>query len=199
MALLGGNKLERSIINWTLIQQGKQPGQRNGQRFYGKPSGAHPMTRFAALVQFEEAISKKRHMAKVRCFTAWIGLVAYLVIGLSVTPDMVLCLENDGHISLETSINGVCRDSFGLEETQAETISPTLSCNHCVDIPLHIESALPTPIQQTPFVFLQDTNIPEATNFAVGYLATATETILPKPPPVQPAIHRLLNTVVLLI
>lgn len=143
---------------------------------------------------------------KGKFWIAWVGLFAYLLISLANLPGMVLCFEKDGHVALETATNGVCSDSFEdvqREQQVAATKKPVLyglNCKRCFDMPISIESA---EHQKSEFkAFQGPMEIPliaEMPPILVGYLATATESQMPHPPPLRPVIHRFLNTVILLI
>jgi hypothetical protein len=134
------------------------------------------------------------------------ALLSFLLITLSNFQGMVLCFENDGRVTLESAIGGICSDSFeSAQQVQQVAASKTptwqgLNCKRCFDLPISMESA----DHQNPEmkVFQGPVQMPliaEAPPIPVGYLATVTENLLPQPPPLRPAIHRFLNTVVLLI
>lgn len=118
---------------------------------------------------------------------------------------MVLCFENDGHIALETSINGICSDSFQRPQTQLALTFQNdslqgLYCKRCVDVPVSIDN--PEHLSSNDQVFQAPIDMPvmmASEPISLTYLDTATEGLLPNPPPFQPSIHRFLNTVVLLI
>lgn len=135
------------------------------------------------------------------------ALLSFLLITLSNIQGMVLCFEKDGRVVLEPAIGGICSDSF--EDAQrgqqiadsSKTLAwQGLNCKRCFDLPVSIESADHQKSEMAAFQGpIQMPFLVEALPVPVGYLATATENLLPQPPPLRPARHRFLSTVVLLI
>ncbi|HEY9745100.1 MAG TPA: hypothetical protein V6C99_02655 [Oculatellaceae cyanobacterium] len=140
-------------------------------------------------------------LKSVRRWIALAGLVICLVMRLINFSGVVLCLEPDGHISLETTINGACRDSQlipAAEETTHIQAVETLKNKQCVDIP----------------VSLADVKPPESTIFLPTVLADALPghitprlplvkspwvVHLSNPPPLKPPIHQILDGIILLL
>jgi hypothetical protein len=141
-----------------------------------------------------------RIAGRLQHWIVWIGLLAYLVISLCNAPGMVLCYEKDGRVTLETAINGVCRDSWEAQSPYTKQSILSLSCKRCTDVPVSIGSSEShAPKLQAYDGPHQDTAILEAPELATGYLATIPETLFPQPPPRAPARHRFLKTVVLVV
>jgi len=134
------------------------------------------------------------------------ALLSFLLITLANTQGMVLCFEKDGHVALETSIGGICSDSFEAVQHEQQAIASKtltwqgLNCKRCFDMPISIESAEHQKSEMKAFQGPMETPlIAEVSPISVGYLAIATENQMPQPPPLRPVIHRFLNTVILLI
>lgn len=146
-------------------------------------------------------------LGQAKRFIAWMGLVALLLLGVSSFDGMVLCIESDGRVSLENAIGGICNDSFqDIQRIQSQAVSSkeaqlqAAHCKRCVDLPISIDSAEHQDQKlQTHQGPVQMPLMAETPSIPIGYLATATENQMPQPPPLRPAIHRFLNTVVLLI
>ena len=145
--------------------------------------------------------------AKAKQLIAWIGLMALLLMGFANLQGMVLCFEPDGRVSLENAVGGICSDSFqAVTHLQSPVASSGeaslqgLHCKKCVDVPISIESTEHQDQQiQTDQGPVQMPMIAETASISIGYLATATEHQMPQPPPLRPAIHRFLGTIILLI
>jgi hypothetical protein len=137
---------------------------------------------------------------------AWIGLIVFLAMGFTSLQGMVLCFEPDGRVSLESAIGGLCSDSFEKEQQVQKASSPdkerlqAAHCQRCVDVPISFASSENEPQKLQISQYSVDMQmVTEAPAISVGYLATATQQQLPNPPPLRPALHRFLSTVVLLI
>lgn len=128
------------------------------------------------------------------------------MLGLANLQGVVLCIEPDGQVSFESSIGGLCSEA--LQEAsqvhdsafQGKEVLQASHCRSCIDVPLSLISDKHQ--TQTLQDFQGSVDIPmlaEAPTINVGYLATATQQQLPQPPPLRPAIHRFLSTIILLI
>lgn len=154
-----------------------------------------------SVYQYRNPILTSR--GKLKHLMVWIGLLAYLTLGLCNTPGMVLCFGKDGHIAIESGQG--CADQMsvhndGQDVAQAHSDQESVNCQCCVDVPICMHSAEPhnTAIQMV----YEPVQIPLATQASpvdIGYLAIVTQELLPHPPPLKPPIHQLLSTVVLLI
>lgn len=140
---------------------------------------------------------------KIKYFSVWIGIIAYLVLSIGGFQEMVLCHEKDGTVSLELAVNGVCSDALeGLQASASQPITSfiEIDCKQCFDQPLSMLGLAPSDsINPTPTYIMQDIVTPALPIFAVGHLITATSQLLPQPPPRMPEIHRFLSPVILLI
>jgi hypothetical protein len=142
---------------------------------------------------------------KARYWAAWIGLLTFLLMGFANLQGMVLCFEPDGSITLENAIGGACSDAFQGHQSFQVKVSEkvglqTAHCKRCVDIPIGLEAKEHE--EQGLRAFQSSVDIPlpaQSPAIQAGYLATATRQQLPQPPPLPPALHRFLGTIVLLI
>lgn len=140
---------------------------------------------------------------KVKSLMVWIGLLTYLTLGFCNSPGMVLCFGKDGHVAIESAQG--CADQIlehrdGASVAQAHADHLTVNCECCVDVPICIQSG---ELHNTAVQLVYEPiHIPVATQALptdIGYLAVATQEVLPHPPPLRPPIHQHLSTVVLLI
>lgn len=133
--------------------------------------------------------------------------MALLVMGFANLQGMVLCFEPDGRVSLENAVGGICSDSFRAATSLQSSVASSkevslkvLHCKKCVDVPISMESTeqQDQKIQpyQGPVQMPMLAGVPSA---PIGYLATITKPQMSQPPPLRPAIHRLLGTIILLI
>ena len=70
----------------------------------------------------------------------WVALAAYLLVGFVPFSGLVLCLEPDGCLSLETAVAGSgcgpCPSGCSLERGNGPTSREVLKSSPCTDIPL---------------------------------------------------------------
>ena len=132
--------------------------------------------------------------------------ILYLTIFVGTGSSSVLCVGENGHIAIESAIQGSCADtSHESNETSDCELSvrdPHCHCGPCVDIPLEFELAESRPGSFEVIVqLIKDSWSPVLLETsATSFLKTATVTNLPIPPPVDynPSLLSI-RTVVLLI
>lgn len=145
--------------------------------------------------------------SQIKHFLALSALCTYLFLIVGQIQGLVLCFERNGHVALETSVNGICSDEWAQERAHRFQTSPTSlsfqmgrACKRCVDVPLSIQGAINGQSKVQASLFSADlpaVNGPP--DVLIGYLALATQQLLPHPPPLPQPIHRYLSTIVLLI
>lgn len=136
----------------------------------------------------------------------WVALLGYLVMSFGSSGDFVLCIGPDGHLALEAAQNGLCADWHEPKTTEEASTpkQPVLradDCKQCQDIPVSLHASQPQMETAQPMPGPMDIALlPSPPVEPVhGFLETATEGQLPKPPPQPPRLHIFLRTVVLII
>ena len=132
--------------------------------------------------------------------------VLYLTIFVGTGSSSVLCVGENGHIAIESSIDGSCaessHDTSESSDCELSLSDPHCHCGPCVDIPLEFELAESRPNSFKVIVQLNtDSWSPVLLETsATAFLKTATVTNLPIPPPIDynPGLLSI-RTVVLLI
>lgn len=75
-----------------------------------------------------------------RRLTAWLALVAAMLLCVAPSRGLVLCFEPDGTIALESAGAGRacdgCDDPAAEKEALARVVAPVSACCECLDIPV---------------------------------------------------------------
>lgn len=132
--------------------------------------------------------------------------VLYLTIFVGTGSSSVLCVGENGHVAIESGIQGSCADtsheSNDTSDCELSVSEPHCHCGPCVDIPLEFELA---ESRQDSFEVIVQLNTDSWSpvlleTSATAFLKTATVTNLPIPPPIDhnPSLLSI-RTVVLLI
>ena len=72
--------------------------------------------------------------SRLRKLSIWLALVAYCLTGVASAKGLVLCLEPDGHLSLEAQAAG-CASCCSMEDEPEDARERLTSCP-CVDVPI---------------------------------------------------------------
>lgn len=72
--------------------------------------------------------------SRLRKLSIWLALVAYCLTGVASAKGLVLCLEPDGHLSLEAEAAG-CTTCCSAEDEPGSS-EQTLAACPCVDVPI---------------------------------------------------------------
>lgn len=97
-------------------------------------------------------IEVKLHASRRRFPQTWAWLLVVLCIGQSLLPEMVLCVEEGGHLAVEPSIGGKCSDLVQAAPAGTDlggVFATPAYCELCQDLPLASGTAyqLPPPVQ----------------------------------------------------
>jgi hypothetical protein len=142
-------------------------------------------------------------LKKTKACIALVGLLTFLVLGVLNFQGVVLCLEPDGRMTLETSVNGNCNDSWQ-EANQAKSHAlktvEALHVKQCTDIPVSLADAKPQEVSSLDFSgFFQGLAPSQAFQMIPAILKVVTENHFANPPPFLPLLHRVLSSIILLL
>lgn len=141
--------------------------------------------------------------SKTKLFLAWISLGIYLLLSsISITPDMVVCLEADGQIAFEQSTNGFCSDFYEKSsfKTKSNAALQTLKCKNCKDVQLITNNENLSTGTHRAFLLLTSLYPPPLEHLtSIISFSLSTNSQFPHPPPLQLGPHTFLETVKLLV
>lgn len=139
---------------------------------------------------------------KAKPFLAWLNLVVYLFLSFGGFNELVFCHDTDGQVNFEKAINGICSDAWESRQlSHLKEGTKTITQQGCVDEPVRASITRLTNDFSLKADISQEAVLQHSEPF-FGYgnrLSITTSGLLPKPPPVPPAIHRFLEPVVLII
>lgn len=134
---------------------------------------------------------------------SWAWLLICLCIGESLLPDMVLCVEADGHLMVEPGVEGKCSDlvqAVPAGEDFGAFVSTPRYCELCQDLPLASGAAykLPRPVPTQVPLLAVPVMIAHPLLQPLALAAIRTGAFVP-PPSVRFSVLTALRTTVLLI
>ena len=139
-------------------------------------------------------------VSPIKKIAVWATLVLYFFIGLFSTSEAVLCVGPKGHLSVEQGQNGQCIDKQTPTLTH-QKLSVGTNCEHCHDVPLStlrdVRSSL-TPA--TAMLGLGVSHTLPLVEHQIPHSSCIISAVqLANPPPMRPACHTILKTVIIQI